>query len=149
MKSPLAGNWVSEQLRLIFSQSQPPVSITPHYMVASKTAVDAGAPAQATYKTFARAPKDSFRRLQEDRVLTEFKESCVQIWNPQNNAGQNLAASADYIRSTPGRTFEFPDGWNNVFGYDRFRAAEGIFDEKMALTVRALGATFPFLLPLM
>lgn len=134
MKSPLAGNWVSDQLRLLFSESQPPVKIIPHYMVTSKTAVEAGAAAQATYRQFARPPKDTFKRLQEERVLTEFKESCVQIWNPMNNQGQNLAGSADYIKSLPGRTFEFPDGWNNVFNYDRFRAAEGMFDEKMALT---------------
>ncbi len=27
-----------------------------------------------------------------------------------------------------------PDGWNNVFGVERYRAVEGIFDEKSAIT---------------
>jgi len=113
--------------------------LIPHYLIASKTPVDAGAPAQATFRTFGRPPQDTFRRLQEERVLTEFKESCVQIWNPQNNNGHNLAASADFIRSQgAGRTFEMPDGWNNVFGMERFRAAEGLFDEKAAATVGPL-----------
>lgn len=144
MKSPLAGNWVSEQLRLLFAQSQPPVPLTPHYLISAKTPVDAGSAAQAIYRTFAKPPQDSFRRLQEERVLGEFKESCVQIWNPQVNNNHNLAASTDFIKSQPGRTFEMPDGWNNIFTTDRYRAAEGLFDEKAALTVRKY-SVHPFL----
>lgn len=108
--------------------------------MASKSPVDAGAPSQATYKTFATAPHDSFRRLNEERVITEFKESCVQIWNPARNpngANSTLQASIDWLRAQqePGRPFEMPDGWNNVFGIDRYRVAEGMFDEKGGLSV--------------
>lgn len=78
-KSPLAGNWVSQQIRLMFAAQQPPVPLVPHYMVASKTPVDAGAPSSATYVKFAKPPSDSFRQLEEERVLTSFKVRQTQI----------------------------------------------------------------------
>ncbi|KAI9670235.1 MAG: NuA4 histone acetyltransferase subunit [Alyxoria varia] len=134
LRSPLAGNWVSDQLRMIFSQSNPQVNITPHYMISSKTPVDAGTPAQATYRSFANPPHESFYRLQQERVLTEFKETCVQVWNPHKQ-GSSLAQNVEHIKTQDqGRPFEFPDGWNNVFSVDRYRAVEGLFDENAAIT---------------
>lgn len=69
--------------------------------------------------------------------MTEFKESCVQVWNPARNSNTPLQSSTDFIKSQePGRPFEMPDGWNNVFGLDRYRAAEGLFDHSAAIIVR-------------
>lgn len=134
-RSPLGGNWISEQIRMMFAQSQPAVPVTPHYLITSKQPVDAGAPAQATLRSFAKPPHESFRRLQEERVFTEFKESCVQIWNPGMSGGRTMTADPEPVRNMPGKAFEMPDGWNGLFGYDRFRVAEGLFDEKAAFTV--------------
>lgn len=130
-KSPLAGNFVSNQIRLLFKQSQPEIPLTPHYLVKSKTQVDAGAPAQATYKKFDIPPLDSFRRHEEERILTEFKESVVEIW-PGPGRFSN-GTNEEIAKSTPGRPFEMPDGWNQVFGAERFRAAEGLFDAGAAI----------------
>lgn len=139
MRSPLAGNFISDQLRLLFSTSQPPIPLTPHYLVTSKTPVDAGSPSQATYRSFPpnAAPHDSFRRLQEERVLTEFKESVVQVWpGPGKLAGQSPqgAPNEEVAKLQPGRPFEMPDGWNQIFGVERYRAAEGIFDISAVLS---------------
>ncbi|KAI9788556.1 MAG: NuA4 histone acetyltransferase subunit [Peltula sp. TS41687] len=136
MRSNLAGDFVSQQVRLLLSTSQPPVPLTAHYLVASKTPVDAGVPANATYRKFAFEPHESFRRLQEERVITEFKESVVQIWGGPGrlSGGQPGTTNEELVRGLPGRPFEMPDGWNQVFGAERFRIAEGIFDAKMALT---------------
>jgi len=109
-------------------------------MVKTKSPVDAGAPSNATYYQFSTPPTDSFRRLQEERVLTSFKESIVQVWpgpgklDMQDSAGhhQNLEAA----RGQPSRPFEMPDGWNQVFGIERLRVAEGLFDASAALKVR-------------
>lgn len=136
--SNLAGNFVSQQIRLLYSQSQPAVPLTPHYLVTSKSPVDAGAPASATYRTFEKPPHESFRRHEEERVLTEFKESVVQVWGgPGRLSGaQQGTPNEEVIKAMPGRPFEMPDGWNQVFGPERFRVAEGIFDSKMAFHVR-------------
>jgi actin-related protein 4 len=128
-KSHLAGNWLSGQIRSLFAQQDPKVDLVPHFMVASKTAVDAGAPPQATYHTFQTEPAASFRALEEERVLTEFKESVVQVWSGPGA----LAKNEEYLRSQPGRVFELPNGYNALWGVERFRVAEGMWDEKAAL----------------
>jgi len=131
-KSPLAGNFVSQQIRQTFKNATPEIPLTPHYLVKSKTQVDAGAPANATYKTFPVPPSDSFRLNEEERVLTEFKESVVEVW-PGPGRFTN-GTNEEMAKSAPGRPFEMPDGWNNVFGSERFRVAEGLFDASAALT---------------
>jgi actin-related protein 4 len=130
-KSPLAGNFVSEQIRMSFKQAQPEVPLTPHYMVKSKSPVDAGQPATATYKSFSTPPSDSFRLNEEERILTSYKESVVEVWpGPGRFTG---GTNEELARSMPGRPFEMPDGWNQVFGIERFRVAEGLFDHTVAL----------------
>lgn len=105
-------------------------------MVKTKSAVDAGAPSAATYVNFATTPSDSFRRLEEDRVLTAFKESVVQAWpGPGRLDSQTGAAgftNADTVKNQPPRPFELPDGWNQVFGLERFKVVEGLFAPKSA-----------------
>ena len=105
--------------------------------MSSKTPVDAGQPPQATFRSFAPGaePDASFRALQEDRVLTEFKETIVQVWpsgrlNGHDNTGRSNIETA---KSTAARTFEFPDGYNQPFGYERYRPAESLFDPKSHL----------------
>ena len=137
-KSPLGANFISDQLRLIFSTSQPQIPLTPHYMVTSKTQVDAQSQAQATYRTFPSgfAPTPSFRTFQEERLLTEFKESVVQVWpGPGRLSGSTSGgvSNEDLVKAQPGRPFEFPDGYNQLFSAERYRAAEGLFDAKAAL----------------
>jgi actin-related protein 4 len=106
-------------------------------MVHSKVQVDAGAPAQAVYRKFETPPTESFRLFEEERVLTEFKESVVQTWEGPGrlSSGAPGTTNLDVVKSWPGRPFEMPDGWNQVFGAERFRPAETLFDENSAITV--------------
>lgn len=137
-KSPLAGNWLSAQVRSLLSLSDPKVDITPHFMVKSKTPVDAGSPAQATYHDFKVPPTPSFIALQEERVLTEFKESVVQVWGGPGrltSGHQTGNTNEDFVRSQPGRVFEMPNGSNQLWQAERFRVAEGMWDEKAALPI--------------
>jgi len=135
-RSALAGDFVSDQLRVLLAQRQPgPIALHPYYTVASKTAVEPNAAAAATYRAFAagQAPTRSFHRLQEARLLTELKESVVQVYAP----GPLARASAEQMQAFGGqqaRPFEFPDGYNTLFGAERLKAAEGLFDPKAILT---------------
>ena len=116
----------------------PPVPLVPHYTVKTKQPVDAGQPSNATYVKFPNPPSDSFRLNEEERVFTSFKESMVQVWQGPGKLEQADAAghtpNIDSTRSLPPRPFEMPDGWNQVFGIERFKVAEGLFDHKAALT---------------
>ncbi|WPG98130.1 Hypothetical protein R9X50_00091600 [Acrodontium crateriforme] len=139
--TPLAGNFLNDQIRMMFAAQQPTVPLIPHYMVKSKTPVDAGAPSNATYVKFDKPPHDSFRKLEEDRVLTSFKESVVQTWPgpgrldaPANPQGPPGFTNMDHVKSLPPKPFEMPDGWNNVFGAERFKVAESFFDARAAYT---------------
>jgi len=66
-------------------------------------------------------------------VLTEFKECTAQVWT--GPAPLPLPNSEAVIPQIPGRTFEFPDGYNLVFGPERYRLTEGIFNPRSSLTV--------------
>lgn len=120
----------------MFAGMQPPVPLVPHYMVKAKAPVDAGAPSSATYVKFEKTPTDSFRRLEEDRVLTAFKEGVVQTWQGPGRldspAGAGGLTNADHVKSQPPRPFELPDGWNQIFGLERLKVVEGLFDPQSA-----------------
>ncbi|KAJ5668784.1 Actin-related protein 4 [Penicillium macrosclerotiorum] len=137
--SPLGGDYISSQIRALFKKNSPqPITVTPHYLVSSKTAVEAGQPPQAKYKTFPadKAPDASYRTLLEERTLSEFKECVVQVWpgpNKLSATGPTGVPNEELARSSPGRPFEFPDGYNQVFGLDRFRVVESLFDVKAAI----------------
>lgn len=125
----------------MLASHDPPVPLVPHYMVKSKQAVDANSPSNATYAQFAKAPSDSFRRLEEERVLLSFKESVVQTWQgpgrlegPAGGHGGVPATNMDHAKSLPPKPFEMPDGWNTVFGAERYKVAEGLFDHRAAYT---------------
>ncbi|KAH0023834.1 Actin/actin-like protein, partial [Aureobasidium melanogenum] len=114
------------------------VSLTPHYMVKSKSPVDAGQAPNASYVKFDVPPTDSFRKNEEERIFTSFKESMVQVWQGPGKLdltdGMGNHVNVDTVKTLPPRPFEMPDGWNQVFGIERFRVAEGLFDAKAALT---------------
>lgn len=136
--SPLGGNWISSQIRLMYSNSQPLVPLVPHYVVQSKAAVEAGQPSQAIYRKFDKPPTESFRQWEEERVITEFKESVVQIWDQQGRLASGMpngSTNEDIAGTGPGRPFEMPDGWNQVFRGERYKPGEGLFDENMAYVV--------------
>ncbi|KAL7271459.1 Actin-related protein 4 [Rhizina undulata] len=138
-RSPLGGEFLSNQIRTYLHLQNIPLSA--HYQILSKNPVDAGKPADAVLKTFepGKEPTESFKRFQEERVLTEFKECTAQVWTghgpiPSNNP-QNLdAANGLNFTQIAGRSFEFPDGYNIVFGSERFRVTEGIFTPSQMLT---------------
>ncbi|KAI6250714.1 Actin-related protein 4 [Erysiphe necator] len=144
-RSPLAGNWLSSQVRTLFATQDPKLNIVPHFMIASKNPVDMKAPPQAIFRTYDKKPTNSFYTFEEERVITEFKESIVQVWPGPgrlfSGGNANGTSNYDFLKSQPGRLFEFPDGANQMWGAERFAVAEGFYDEKASLTLP--GETMP------
>ena len=134
-RSPAGGLWLSGQIRDVWAAADPRVDVVPTYLVENKTAVDAGAPAQARLRSFAFDVHPSFRAHAEERVLTEFKESVVEVWR---GPGRFAApGNEDYARAQPGRVFEMPDGANQMWRESRYRATEGLWDETAAAAAAA------------
>lgn len=130
-KSPVGGLWLSQQIRTMWENNDPKIDIVPSFMIENKTPVDAGAPPQARLRNFPFEIHPSFRAYEEERLLTEFKESVVQVWpgpgrftNPGNE---------ELVKSQPGRVFEMPNGSNQMWREQRFRVSEGMWDETAAL----------------
>jgi len=135
--TPLAGSWLNNQVRMMFAQHHPPIPLVPHYQVKSKQPVDANAPSNASYVKFDKPPHESYQKLEEERVLTAFKESVVQVWpgpGRLEGSSQGGISNSKYVESLPPKPFEMPDGWNTVFGVERFKVAEGLFDPTTAYT---------------
>lgn len=126
-KSPIAGLWLSSQIRKMWETSEPKVALTPTFMIENKTAVDALSPAQARLRNFKYSITDSYRAYEEERTLTEFKESVVEVWR---GAGRYSApGNEEFAKTQPGRVFEMPDGYNQMWREQRFKVTEGLFDE--------------------
>ncbi|PHH66997.1 hypothetical protein CDD81_4392 [Ophiocordyceps australis] len=126
-RSPVGGLWLSSQIRRMWETSDPKVSLTPTYMVENKTPVDAGAPPQFRLRHYPFQISDSFRAYEEERVLTEFKESVVEVWRGPGK--YSTPGTDDFVKTQPGRVFEMPDGYNQMWREQRFRVTEGMWDE--------------------
>ncbi|KAI1502970.1 chromatin remodeling and histone acetyltransferase complexes subunit putative [Biscogniauxia marginata] len=130
-KSPVGGLWLSSQIRSMWENNDPKIDIIPSFMVENKTPVDAGAPAQAKLRKFPFDIAPSFRIYEEERLLTEFKESVVEVWRGPGRYAN--PGNEDLVRSQPGRVFEMPDGSNQMWREQRYRVSEGMWDESAAL----------------
>lgn len=128
MKSHLGGDYLSSQVRNILGTHEPPITITPHYLVKSKTPVESGQAANVVLKEYPAGhtpPQESFRRYQEAKTILEFKELCLQTWTTQTPfRGQGEAIARDQYT----HSFEFPDGYNQTFSSERFKIVESLFD---------------------
>ncbi|ORY81735.1 actin family [Leucosporidium creatinivorum] len=132
-KQPVGGNLLSSVLLSQLKNSTPPIPVTPHYLVKTKEAVPVGAPAKATLRDERKFnPEDpncpttlSYHRSQEMRVMHEFKESTCEVLS----GGWDDATAA----STPTRPFEFPDGYNALFGLERLTVPEILFNPQRFL----------------
>lgn len=129
-RSPAGGLWLSDQVRSMLARAEPKVELTPHFLVESKTPVDAGLPAQFRRRHLPFEVHPSFAAWEEDRVLTEFKESVVETWRGPGR--YSAPGNEEFLRNQPGRVFEMPDGANQMWREQRFRVSEGMWDEAAA-----------------
>lgn len=137
-RSPVGGLWLSSQIRSMWdAQTDPRVEVVPTFMVENKTAVDAGAPAQARLRKFPYEITPSFRAYEEERLLTEYKESVVEVWRGPGK--YTNPGNEELVRSQPGRIFEMPDGANQMWREQRYRVSEGMWDDAAALPPPAGG----------
>lgn len=133
-KSPAGGLWLSSQIRNLWETSEPKVNLTPIFMVENKTPVDALTAPQVRLRKFPFEINDSFRLYEEERTLTEFKESVVEVWRGPGRL--SAPGNEEYAKTNlGGRVFEMPDGWNQMWREQRFKVSEGMWDENAGLPV--------------
>lgn len=72
----------------------------------------------------------------------------MQVWQSGRLNGQDQSgrSNIETAKAKEARLFEFPDGYNQPFGSERYRPTEGIFDIKAALpseTIPQAGQSLP------
>ncbi|KAK0730345.1 actin family [Lasiosphaeris hirsuta] len=134
-RSPVGGVWLSNQIRAMLKENDPKIDVVPTFMIENKRPVEANAPADFRLRNFKFPIADSFRAFEEERVLTEFKESVVEVWRGPGR--YQAPGNEDYARGQPGRVFEMPDGSNQMWREQRYKVSEGVWDETAAYTTGA------------
>lgn len=109
-RTKFAGNYLNEQILKMFKEKD--ITVTPRFMVQSKEPVNPNEPSKYQPKSLSYTPTESFKEAEIDRVVEEFKETCVGIEPEGTNAKQ---------------WFEFPDGYNQKFDKERLQVAEALF----------------------
>ncbi|EPE07076.1 chromatin remodeling and histone acetyltransferase complexes subunit [Ophiostoma piceae UAMH 11346] len=129
-RSAAGGLYLSGQIREMWKSQPEPIKIVPSFLVENKSPVDASVAAQARLRSFPFQLQSSFRAYEEERLLTEYKESVVEVWRGPGRFSS--PGNEDYVKSQPGRVFEMPDGYNQMWREQRYRVAEGMWDETVA-----------------
>ncbi|SAM04424.1 hypothetical protein [Absidia glauca] len=121
LRQPIAGDLLTRQIL-----DQLDTTVVPAYQVASKKPVEAGQPANADLRTDL-GVTDSFHDYQVARTILEYKESVCQV--------SEMTFDEGIMASRPQKPFEFPDGYNNSFGVNRYRLPELLYQPKEFLNV--------------
>jgi len=100
--------------------NRPPISLVPHQLVATKRPVEPHQPPVVTYREDRQSQTtESWMAWAQARELDEWLTHCGAIlengWNDQAAAGR------------PPRHYEFPTGYNALFGSERFIPGEMYF----------------------
>lgn len=120
-KSPLGGDYLSLQCRQHLEAQG--VDLSPAYSIALKEAVRERETPRFTLKKLPEKLTTSWQQYMLKNVLQDFQMSTVQVLE---NPYDERTASA-----IPATHYEFPTGYHQDFGCERFKLAENLFDHTM------------------
>lgn len=117
VKSPFAGDFISMEIKKLMEELE--IDVIPPYMIKSKEAVNFMEPAKWKKKDIPEVSKSYHNYMLKD-VYQDFAASVVQVMD------------TPYEQSTaetmPNVHYEFPNGYNQDFGYEKYKVCEGLFD---------------------
>ncbi|XP_070565037.1 actin-like protein 6B [Ptychodera flava] len=117
VKSPLAGDFITLQCKKLFEEQN--IDVVPPYLIARKEEVPEGEPAKFVRKEVPKV-SDSWHKYMKTKVVQDFQATVLQVPdNPYNE---------DDVNNMPQLHFEFPNGYHQDFGQERFLIPEGLFD---------------------
>lgn len=117
-RSEYAGNTLTKQFRVMFEERKK-IGIIPAYMMSGKVPVGEGEPAKYTAKAGLSVTK-SYHDYMTEEVIRDFQASVSRIATPSYNLNA--------LTLLPTTHFEFPNGYNDAFGIDRYQVPELLFD---------------------
>lgn len=117
VKSPLAGDFIIMESKKLCEDLD--IEINPPYLIQSKEAVPENEPPKYIKKEVPEVTK-SFHNYMVKDVLQDFVATVLQVSDTPYEESQT--------ETMPSLHYEFPTGYNQDFGYKRFKVSEGLFD---------------------
>eukprot|EP00096_Caligus_rogercresseyi_P002992 TRINITY_DN1547_c0_g1_i1.p1 TRINITY_DN1547_c0_g1~~TRINITY_DN1547_c0_g1_i1.p1 ORF type:complete len:445 (-),score=148.46 TRINITY_DN1547_c0_g1_i1:117-1451(-) len=124
VKSPLAGDFLTSQCKQFLDEGS--IEIIPPYMIAGKEEVKEGDPPKWTKKKNLPEVTNSWHNYMVRGVVQDFQTSVFQV--------SDSPYDEETIATIPHQSYEFPNGYNDEYGPERFKIPEAIFDPS---TIRA------------
>lgn len=118
VKSPLAGDFVSMQCKQYLEENH--IDGVPPYMIASKEVVKENEAAKWVKKTNLPEVTKSWHNYMLKQTLQDFQSSVLQVYETQYEK--------EAVENMPIVHYEFPNGYNQDFGSERFQIPEALFD---------------------
>ncbi|XP_054710495.1 actin-like protein 6B [Uloborus diversus] len=118
VKSPLAGDFVSMQCKQYFEENH--IEIVPPCMIASKEAVKENDTPKWVRKPNLPEVTKSWNNYMIKEVLQDYQSSVLQVFETQ--------FEKEAVDNMPNVHYEFPNGYNQDFGSERFQIPEALFD---------------------
>lgn len=118
VKSPLAGDFITLQCKNYMEENN--IEVAPPYMIASKEAVNEGEAPKWVKKSNLPDVTKSWNNYMVKEVLQDFQSSVLQVCDTQYEK--------DAVDTMPTIHYEFPNGYNQDFGSERFQIPEALFD---------------------
>eukprot|EP00094_Tigriopus_californicus_P004305 TCALIF_04150-PA protein Name:"Similar to ACTL6B Actin-like protein 6B (Homo sapiens)" AED:0.05 eAED:0.05 QI:191/0.5/0.66/1/1/1/3/0/457 len=119
VKSPLAGDYVTHQC-LNFLEQEKKIEIVPPYMIGGKEEVKMGDPPKWTRRSNLPEVTQSWHNYMKRQVVQDFQSSVLQV--------SDAPYDEDSLSTILHYPYEFPNGYNNEYGMERFRIPEALFD---------------------
>ncbi|XP_046367678.1 actin-like protein 6A isoform X1 [Haliotis rufescens] len=117
VKSPLAGDFITIECKKLMEELD--IEVVPPYMIKSKEEVKEMSKANWQKREVPSVTK-SFHNYMVKDVFQDFAASVIQV--------SDTPYDTSTAESMPTMHYEFPNGYNQDFGAERFRVCEGLFD---------------------
>ncbi|CAH1156110.1 unnamed protein product [Phaedon cochleariae] len=121
VKSPLGGDLLVLRAREMLESIG--VDLTPAALIASKEVIREKEKPKFTKKKFNFQPTNSWMTYMVKRTVQDFQQTVLQV--SENPYDEKVAMNIPAVQ------YEFPTGYHQDFGPERFKLAEGLFDHPM------------------
>uniref|UniRef100_A0A1E1XFB4 Putative actin-like protein 6a n=1 Tax=Amblyomma aureolatum TaxID=187763 RepID=A0A1E1XFB4_9ACAR len=118
VKSPLAGDFMTMQCKQFLEEQG--IDIIPAYMLTGKETVKEGEAAKWTKKNNLPEVTKSWHNYMVKEVIQDFQSSVLQVLDSPYDK--------ETVENMPTVHYEFPNGFNQDFGSERFFIPESLFD---------------------
>ncbi|XKL61234.1 hypothetical protein PGB90_008291 [Kerria lacca] len=129
VKSPLGGDYITMQCRQFLQDND--IDITPQYIIANKECVKEKEKPCWTKKNNLPEVTQSWHNYMVKRVIQDFQQSVLQV--------SEVPYDEKTVSALPTSHYEFPNGYHQDFGSERFKIPEVLFDPSVGLGGSMLG----------